>query len=517
MSNERTMNRGLVVVGAVLIQLCLGAIYAWGVFTPALTASDAADVVGIYSPAQLGLAAEKHEAMKKQLAPVKTVLTDAAKALDKLRKDKKDDTAAIKAAEQAFKVSRKTQRAAMDTITATYGVKDKIDSLKFSMSKSATQDIFAAGLAAFAVVMVIAGRVMPKVGPQKLAIAGGVVLGAGYILAGLVGVGGYWSTFVFVGLIGGSGIGLGYVVPIAVGMKWFPDKKGMISGIAVAGFGFGALLWVKLGGAWGAMIASMGLGTTFIVYGAAFFLLCAIGAIWMKNPPAGWKPAGWEPPVADASGKHVAGAVDYTTGQMLRTPQFYMIFLCFVFGAGAGLMSIGLVKLFPMEALQTNGFSASEASAIAGTAMAVFFALANGLGRIIWGVLSDKLGRKTSIFLMLATQGVLVICFQWMAGTPGLLYLGAALIGFNFGGNFALFPSITADTFGTKYIGQNYGWVFLSYGVGGIFGPKLGGYLGDMGNFPLAFTISGVLVLLAAVIAALVRHPKPAAAPAEAG
>ncbi len=96
-----------------------------------------------------------------------------------------------------------------------------------------------------------------------------------------------------------------------------------------------------------------------------------------------------------------------------------------------------------------------------------------------------------------------------MAGNQYLLYLGAALIGFNFGGNFALFPTITADTFGTKYIGQNYGWVFLSYGIGGIFGPMLGGTLGDWGNFPLAFTICGVLVLVAAGIIAMVKPPQP--------
>ncbi|MCK4626633.1 MAG: MFS transporter, partial [Phycisphaerae bacterium] len=122
------------------------------------------------------------------------------------------------------------------------------------------------------------------------------------------------------------------------------------------------------------------------------------------------------------------------------------------------------------------------------------------------------LGRKASIVIMMATQGVIVILFQWMAGTPALLYLGAALIGFNFGGNFALFPSITADTFGTKYVGQNYGWVFLAYGIGGILGPIMGGRMGDMGIFPLAFTICGVLCILAAVIALMITHPKKAAA-----
>ena len=189
-----------------------------------------------------------------------------------------------------------------------------------------------------------------------------------------------------------------------------------------------------------------------------------------------------------------------------------MILAVFTFSAGAGLMSIGLMKQFPPLPLVENGIEAVKASAIAGTAMAVFFSLANGIGRIAWGTISDKLGRKLSIVVMCATQGVFVLLFTSMAGNEYLLYVGATLIGFNFGGNFALFPTITADTFGAKYVGQNYGWVFLAYGVGGVFGPVLGGKLGDMGDFPLAFTILGALCIVAAVIAALISRPKKAVA-----
>ncbi len=522
MSDPKVMNRGLVVVGAILIQLCLGAIYAWSVFTPALTAADPADVASIYTPSRLGMDEAKFDAMKKELAAPKAAMKKAAKAAAQAGKEHGEDSAQHQAAKAAADATRKASLAAMDGIAAAYGIKDTIDGLRYGLSKTQTQAIFSAGLALFAVVMVLAGRMMPKVGPQKLALAGGLVLGVGYLLAGVTSPGNFWSTFLFVGVIGGSGIGLAYVVPIAVGMKWFPDKKGMITGLAVAGFGFGALLWVKLGGRIGSMtmlIGHVGLGTTFVVYGLAFLALCVVGGLWMKNPPPGWAPPGWAPPKAAATGsKPVAGTVDFTSGQMLAMPQFYMIFFCFMVGAGAGLMSIGLMKLFPGQALEAAGKSAAEASAIAGTAMAVFYSLANGIGRIAWGMLSDKIGRKTSICVMLATQGVFVILFQWMADTPATLYLFAALIGFNFGGNFALFPTITADTFGAKYIGQNYAWVFLSYGVGGIFGPMLGGALGDVGNFPLAFTICGVLVLVAAGVIAMVRHPHHVpAAVAEAG
>jgi len=431
MGDSKVMNRGLVVVGAILIQLCLGAIYAWSVFTPALTEA--------------------------------------------------------------------------------------------GWSKTETQAVFAAGLATFAVVMVLAGRLMPKVGPRLLAVGGGVLLGAGYAMAGLLGATKFPVVFVCIGLIGGAGIGLAYVVPIAVGMRWFPDRKGMITGLAVAGFGFGATLWIALahrlgplGG--GRLIANLGLATTFIIYGVAYLVMVLAASIWMVFPPEGWMPKGYRPPEAVKAGaKPVAGTLDFASGEMLKTPQFYMILLTFTFGASAGLMSIGLMKQFPSEALKSAGMTPAAASAACSLAMGVFFALANGLGRIVWGTVSDKLGRRASIGLMMATQGLFVITFQWMAGQTATLYLWAVLIGFNFGGNFALFPAITADTFGTKYVGQNYGWVFLAYGIGGIFGPILGGRLGDLGNFPLAFTICGGLCLVAAGIIAMVRHPsKPAQAAPEA-
>lgn len=411
MPAPHVMDRRLVIVGAVLIQLSLGAIYAWSVFTPAL------ESVG--------------------------------------------------------------------------------------WSKLDTQLVFALGLASFAVVMVGAGRALTRFGPQRLAASGGIILGAGYILAGLLGGTNFWVVSLCIGLIGGAGIGLAYVVPIAVGMRWFPDRKGMITGLAVAGFGFGAMGWVKIAGAWGHLIENVGLANTFTIYGIAFAVLILIGSIWMRTPPKGWLPEGYSPPPQKAG----SGGENFTIPEILRTPQFYLIFLTFAVSAGAGLMSIGLMKLYPMEALQKAGYSAIEASAIAGTAMAVFFSLANGLGRIAWGTLSDKLGRKRSVIIMTASQAVFLFAFTYMAGNTWLLYLGATLIGFNFGGNFALFPTLTADIFGAERVGQNYPLVFLSYGVGGIAGPVLGGMLGDMGNFPLAFSICAGACLAGAACTAIVMTP----------
>lgn len=445
------MNRWWVVLGAILIQLCLGAIYAWSVFTPSLKAEP------------------------------------------------------------------------------------------FRFSTERTQWIFSIGLATFAVVMVLAGKWQARSGPTIVARIGGVVLGLGYVLGGLAsrtltGDTAFWALLVTVGLIGGAGIGLAYVVPIAVGVKWFPDRKGMITGLAVAGFGFGALIWIYLGQGlpdWTGikttgLIKTLGLANVFLVYGIAFFVLVLIGSIWMKNPPDGWQPAGWKAAASGPAGAGGAG-VQFESGQMLGTAQFYMLWFMFVVGALAGLMVIGIIKLFGIDALQARaGLSLEQASVTAGTAMALFYALANGLGRIVWGILSDRLGRKLSLVLMLGIQGVVMLLFFYMGGHRGLLFLGAALIGFNFGGNFALFPAATADYFGNRNVGKNYGWMFTAYGVGGIVGPIMAGKFSDAGAaavqaaatqadklaaalnawFP-AFIIAGVGCLVAAVVGLGLRAPRP--------
>ncbi len=436
-ADKPVMNRWLVVVGAILIQLCLGAIYAWSVFTP----------------------------------PLKAV--------------------------------------------------------PFNFSATQTQIIFAVGLATFALVMILAGRWQATVGPTTVARLGGIVLGIGYVLGGVAsrtmeGTPAFWAILITIGLIGGAGIGLAYVVPIAVGVKWFPDKKGMITGLAVAGFGFGALIWIYLGQglpAWtgietSGLIATQGVANVFLIFGIAFFVLVMIGSLWMKNPPEGWTPAGWTPPTTGAAASASGAGAQFQPNQMLRTPQFYMLWIMFIFGALAGLMVIGIIKLYGIDALKAGGMDAAKASATAGTAMALFYALANGLGRIVWGVVSDKLGRKASLTIMMAAQGVVMLVFFYMGDKPALLYLGAALIGFNFGGNFALFPAATADFFGNKNVGRNYGWMFTAYGVGGIVGPIMAGLFKDAGLekgvdawFP-AFIVAGIACLIAAAIGLMLKPPK---------
>jgi MFS transporter, OFA family, oxalate/formate antiporter len=402
--------RWTVVAGALLVQLCLGAIYAWGAFTKALQ-----DPAGPYA-----------------------------------------------------------------------------------FSATQAQAIFSAGLATFAIVMILAGRWQDRVGPRRVALLGGVLLGAGYLLAGLVGGTSFWALFLLIGIMGGAGIGLGYVCPIAACVKWFPDLKGFVTGLAVAGFGAGAFIFVKLAGDWGGLIATSGVNGTFTVFGIIFIVTVTLGALLLSVPPEGWKPAGWSPPTVAARGP--GAAENFTQGECVRTKQFWLLWLAFVFSAGSGLMVIGCLKNFGELVC---GLSVATASSALG-----MMALFNGLGRIVWGSLSQKLGARGAISAMAALQALMLFGIHTVGMSEMGLVVASCWLGFNFGGNFSLFPLAAAESFGTKNLGANYGALFTSYGVGGIAMPILAGKLWDLfGSYYWAFMVAGVICVLAALLAAIVRPP----------
>ena len=200
--------------------------------------------------------------------------------------------------------------------------------------------------------------------------------------------------------------------------------------------------------------------------------------------------------------------------QLAACVLLWTVFMC---SALAGLMVIYCIKLFGIDALQHRGVV--DAGAITGTAMA-WYAIFNGIGRIAWGSVSDLIGRRNAIVLMTLLQGVVMLMtyhvFISFGSATGFI-VAAALIGFNFGGNFALFPAATADYFGNRNVGTNYGWVFTAYGVAGIAGPLLAGHFKDMaqgvampGVWMTPFIVAGAACLFAAAIVAFSDRPAPA-------
>jgi MFS transporter, OFA family, oxalate/formate antiporter len=362
---------------------------------------------------------------------------------------------------------------------------------KFKWDAASTNLTLSITLLVFAIGTVVFGKLQDKIGPTKVASLGGILLIVGlYLASKTTSVGWLYLSF---GVLGGAGIGAGYVCPLATCVKWFPDKKGLISGLAVAGFGAGGLVFAPVAKNF---IAQYGILDTFAYLGAILGVIVIIGAQFLKNPPPGYKPAGWNPP-APVAGK--AAARDFATGEMVKTPQFYLIWVSYLFGAAAGLMIIGNAS--PIA--QAQGVSVALA-----TTGVMAISVCNSIGRILWGLTSDKLGRTKTLMVLFVISGITMLCLKFLTGFS-ILY-GISLIGFCFGGFLAVYPSLTADFFGTKNMGMNYGSVFMAYGIAGVGGPMLYDLMkstvpGQLSATPLM--ISGVLCFVGLVLMFLVKPP----------
>lgn len=406
-------------------------------------------------------------------------------------------------------------------------------------------------LAVFAVAVILGGRIQDRLGPRKVATVGGLMLGLGLILAKFAGrfdpetesvQALIWLVATF-SVLGGAGIGVAYVCPLATCVKWFPDKRGLIAGLAVAGFGAGAFFFgplatglisgstYKLLGVNLFSLPKAGVFDTFMVLGVIFLIAVVVGAQLLRNPPAGYRPAGWNPP-QPAQGP--AAKVDFGPMEMLATPSFWILWLTYFAGCSAGLMVI--MKASPIWqsfALSGMGQPVADATfksvAAAGTVAVSILAIFNASGRILWGKISDVFGRRTTLVVMFALCGVAMLVLGQLKGYS-LFVMGISLIGMCFGGFLALYPAVTADFFGTKHYGVNYGWMFSAYGVGGLLGPWLAAklmkglapvaYLASEtgrtvekmfkpGDYSTAFVTAGVMCLVVgAIVLALMKAPK---------
>jgi OFA family oxalate/formate antiporter-like MFS transporter len=329
---------------------------------------------------------------------------------------------------------------------------------QFGWSAAEATVPFQLSIVFFGVAMVLAGRWQDKAGPRTVAMTGGILVGAGFILSSFLGstLTGLYITF---GVVAGIGIGCAYVTPIAVTVKWWPDKRGLMTGLVVLGFGAGAIFG-GLGGP--ILIGKVGVLTTFLIFGIAFGAIITLCGMALKNPPAGYKPAGWNPPApATSAGKTVKQ--DFTPGEMVGTIQFWLLWIGYFISAAVGLMVISQASPIGQE-------MAKLTPVVAGGAIIVL-SIFNGLGRPGYGAISDMVGRKNGALLIFALHIVALVFVLPNADTFFMYALGVCCVGFAFGGTLALMPAFTADFFGTKNLGLNYGWLFSAYAIAGVAGP----------------------------------------------
>jgi OFA family oxalate/formate antiporter-like MFS transporter len=360
-------------------------------------------------------------------------------------------------------------------------------------------------LLAFAAGMILAGFWQDRKGPRVVASAGGFLLGAGCLLAAWIGdtVGGLILAY---GVIAGFGVGFAYVTPIATCIKWFPDKRGTIVGLAVMGFGagplvFGPLLEALIGDK--PQLFPATIPRTFLILAVIFFAGVIGAAQFYRVPPPGWRPAGWRPPPGRATYAEVPPR------RMLGTWQFYALWTVYFLGTSVGLTAIG--EATPLLREMAGAGPAISAGAALGV-MSVF----NGAGRLAWGSVSDRFGRKAAVLAMCSLS--VVACLGCLRSAAGfwVLLAGLCLAAFSYGGYLALMPSLTADFYGPKHVGANYGLLFSAWGVCGFVVPgyfagimdraRLGGDLAA--GYRQVYWELAVLAVIGAAVTLLLRPPR---------
>jgi MFS transporter, OFA family, oxalate/formate antiporter len=307
--------------------------------------------------------------------------------------------------------------------------------------------------------MILAGKCQDKFGPRVTAFIGGVLVGIGLIWISTTSD--FFTWVMGFGVLAGAGIGFGYSAATPPALKWFPPAKtGLIAGLVVAGFGLASVYIAPLSTK---LIAVYGIQKSMIIFGTAFLIVvCGLSMI-LINPPAGYKP----------DELHTKGTValaakaqsDVTPSGMMKSGAFYITWLIYFIGAGAGLMVISSVSGMAKKSLGEMAFL-----------VVAIMAIGNAGGRIVAGLLSDKIGRCFTLRIMLLFQGVLMLLAIPIVGKSSsaiILVLLATFIGFNYGTNLSLFPSISKDNWGLKNFGTNYGVVFTAWGVGGFVMPLL--------------------------------------------
>ena len=346
----------------------------------------------------------------------------------------------------------------------------------------------------FCLVMVPAGRLQDRIGPSRVAMIGGLLVGMGMILISFTtSPFGYGIGF---GMLAGAGIGFGYAAATPPAIKWFPSAKtGMIAGLVVSGFGLASVYIAPLA-RW--LIDAHGVSTTVLLFGIGFLLIVTTLSRYLRPPPANYIPPGEKPAVAMAAENEF-----FRPGEMLSTWQFYALWFMYACGAGAGLMVIS--KLAMIASVQ-GGIKL-------GFLLVVALAIGNGAGRIFAGMHSDRIGRKWTFFGVSLCQAVMVVLLSQveqggvLANTI-VLGLIAAAVGANYGANLSLFPSITKDFYGARHFGMNYGLMFTAWGVGGFMLALLAGEVYDSTqSFQFAYFCSIGLLVTAAIVTLFVQPP----------
>ncbi len=368
---------------------------------------------------------------------------------------------------------------------------------EFGWVRQETSLTFSIGILTMAITFVIAGRLHAVIGFRPLAAIGGVLFSLGFFLASFTSS--LTVLYLAYGLIAGAGNGIGYSIAIPVVSKWFPDKRGLAIGIAVGGYGAGSGIFGPIADE--LLIPSLGWEATFRVYGVLFLVIALVGAWLLKPPPEGYAPEGWD--VSQLKAAVTPIGRDVTTGEMLRGSSFYFLFLAYFFGAIAGLGLISQLVPFGTEA-------GIGSVALIGL---VVGAIGNTTGRVLSGAMSDNLGRLNVLRLMVVVSAVAMPALYVFGSSVLFFVIGVFAVYYCYGTLLAVFAATSADFYGTKHLGVNYGLLFLAWGIAAVAGSQLAGFVYDtFGNYQYAFFGAAVLSIASLLCLFAAKNPTAKAA-----
>lgn len=382
----------------------------------------------------------------------------------------------------------------------------------FHWSAMTTMWTFSIAIFSLGIGAVVGGRAQDRLGPRAIAIAGVSLWALGNLLAGLATARfGVWWLYATYGVLGGFGLGMGYVSPVAMVTKWFPDHRGAAGGLVVTGFGLGAFVYNAIvprfaGFARAASDAALAHGSTlrhadvhavmaaFAWSGVAYLAIGGTCSLLLANPPETYGRRR-DDPVVDMR-RH------YRPSEVLRTPQFYLLWLMLFCSVTAGILVISnAVPIFTDLTGSTPAFAATTVGMLA---------IFNGIGRIAWGAISDRIGRNVSYAAILGLQALTFALLPGMHGVA-LVALAFAVVLCCNGGSFGTMPAFNADFFGTKYMGLNYGLIITAWGFAGVAGPLIAARVKDVTGSYNATLLPVALMLLAATILPMVARRPDAA------
>ncbi|WP_404837498.1 MFS transporter [Aeromonas media] len=363
--------------------------------------------------------------------------------------------------------------------------------LSDKLDEPVSQVAFAFGLLSLslAVASSLAGKLQERFGVRNVTLGAGVLLGIGFFLTAHAS--NLAMLYLCAGILVGFADGTGYLMTLSNCVKWFPERKGLISACSIGAYGLGSLgfKYINL-----LLLSNNGLETTFQLWGLIAMSMVLVGGMLMKDAPQ------------QAASVQQTESRDFTLAEAMRKPQYWMLALMFLTACMSGLYVIGVAKDIGEKMVGLPAVVAANAVAI--------IAMANLGGRLVLGILSDKMSRIRVITIaqLITLAGMVLLLFVPL--NANLFFVAVACVAFSFGGTITVYPSLVSDFFGLNNLTKNYGVIYLGFGLGSIIGSIVASLFG---GFMATFNLILVLLVVALVLSLTIRLPAPVAVAADRG